>query len=149
MHTEGVVARRWASDPWRKNAYLLSICGMHTPSDSTRRLRYTTRRFSTCANILLYAHRERSDLRGVNSATFSVCFGHKTLTPTPSREALLPLLFWYLVWPSRDANPRHTAWEADTLTYMAISHHDAFPPYHDSLVELLIYMWLLHLDYLW
>ena len=69
MHTEGVVARCWASDPWRnKLAHLLSICGMHTSRDSTRGSRYTTRWFSTCANILLYAHRERSDLRGVNDA---------------------------------------------------------------------------------
>ena len=59
-------------------AHLFSICGMHTASDSTRRSRYTTRWFSTCANILLYAHRERSDLRGVNS-TLSLCLGLYTI----------------------------------------------------------------------
>ena len=36
---------------------------MHTESDSTRRSGNTTRWFRTCASVLLYAHRERSDLR--------------------------------------------------------------------------------------
>ena len=124
---------------------------LHTASDSTRRSRYTTRQFSTCANILLYAHRERSDLCGVIRRRFRCAWGIKFLPQrcVASREALLPNLLWNLVWPSRNANPRHTAWEADTLTYMAISHHDAFPPYHHSLMKLRIYTWLLHLDYLW
>ena len=39
---------------------------MHRASDPTQCSRYTTHRLSTCANILLYAHRERSDLRGVS-----------------------------------------------------------------------------------
>ena len=87
----------------RSLAHLLSICGMYTASDSTRRSRYTTRRFSTCANILAYCSRhtdrERRDLRGVNSATLSVWLGHKIPTPTPACqagiEALLPILLWY------------------------------------------------------
>ena len=69
------------------HVYVLSICGMHTASDSTRRSRNTTRQFSTCANILLYAHRDRSDLPGVNSATLSVCLGHKTPIQTPACQA--------------------------------------------------------------
>ena len=52
---------------------------MHTASDSTRRSRYTTLWFRTCAIILLYAHRARGDLYGAN-ATPSVFMGINTLT---------------------------------------------------------------------
>ena len=71
----------------QKLAHLSSICGMHTASDSTQCSRYTTHWFSTCANILLYAHRERSDLHVVNSAMLSVCLGHDIPTPTPACQA--------------------------------------------------------------
>ena len=57
-----------------KLAHMLSICCMHTASDSTRRSRYTTHWFRTCANILRYAHRARGDLRGA-TFTLSVCLG--------------------------------------------------------------------------
>ena len=59
-----------------KLTHCLSICGMHTASDSTRRSRNTMRWFRTCANILLYAHQARRDLRGAN-LTLSVCRGHR------------------------------------------------------------------------
>ena len=49
---------------------------MHTASDSTRRSRYTTLWFRTCANILLYGHRAHGDFRGAN-ATLSMCMGFK------------------------------------------------------------------------
>ena len=64
-----------------KLAHLLSICGMHTGSDPTRRSRYTTRWFRTSAYILRYAHRARSDLRGAN-LTLSVCLGHNMCSKT-------------------------------------------------------------------
>ena len=54
---------------------MLSIGGMHTASDSTRRSGYTTRWFRTFANTLINAHKARGDLRGANF-TLSVCLGH-------------------------------------------------------------------------
>ena len=82
-----------------KLAHVLSICGMHTASDSTRRSRNTTRQFSACANILLYAHRDRNDLPGVNSATLSVCLGHKTPIPTPACQAGMRYYqFYFGIW---------------------------------------------------
>ena len=62
------------TDPLRKIALCLSICGMHTLSDSTRRSGNPTRWFRTCDNIglLLYAYRERSDLRGAKNGAFGV-----------------------------------------------------------------------------
>ena len=34
----------------------------------------------------------------------------------------VPFLWWSLVWPSRDANPRPTVWESDTLTTKLTQH---------------------------
>ena len=61
------------------SGFSVAHCCMHTTSDSTRRSRYTTRWFRTCANIMLYVHRARADLRGANF-TLSVCLGHKNLS---------------------------------------------------------------------
>ena len=62
-----------------KLAHVLFNCGMHTASDSTRRSRYTTLWFRTCADTLLYAHRARGNLRGAN-ATPSMCMGFNPST---------------------------------------------------------------------
>ena len=51
MHTEGVVARRWASDHWRKNE---RICYPYVSSDSTRRSRYTTHWFTPSVGMGFY-----------------------------------------------------------------------------------------------
>ena len=50
------------------------VACMHTASDPTRRSRYTTRWFNTCANMSLYAHRERSDLRAAKCHSYSVIY---------------------------------------------------------------------------
>ena len=58
--------------------------------------------------------------------------------------------FYFGIWYDPAGTRTHDILiEADTLTYMAISHHDAFPPYHHSIIEILICIWLLHLDYPW
>ena len=39
------------------------------------------------AHVIIYAHRERSDFRSVNSATISVCLGHKISIATSACQA--------------------------------------------------------------
>ena len=68
MHTEGVVARRWASDPWRKNqltAYPYVACTLQ----ATRRGAQETRR-AGLEHVLIHCV-----LRGAE-LTLSMCRGH-------------------------------------------------------------------------
>ena len=62
---------------------------MHTASNSTRRSGITTRWFRTCANVLLYAHTERSDLRGVNRDAFGVqmTLSDNKIAATPQQQS--------------------------------------------------------------